>query len=65
MDAPAMLKKMKERSPMHHDIPAVIMSSLPESAIKEAANGLYAAFLRKPFTLGAMLAIVNDVLKRP
>jgi CheY-like chemotaxis protein len=64
MDAPAMLKKMKE-SPMYRDIPAVIMSSLPESAIEEAANGLYAAFLRKPFKLEAVLAVVNDVLKRP
>jgi CheY-like chemotaxis protein len=64
MDAPAMLKKMKE-NPMYRDIPAIIMSSLPENAIKESANGLYAAFLRKPFKLGAMLAVVNDVLKRP
>jgi CheY-like chemotaxis protein len=64
MDAPAMLKRMKE-NPMYREIPAIIMSSLPENAIKESANGLYAAFLRKPFKLGAMLAVVNDVLKRP
>jgi CheY-like chemotaxis protein len=63
MDGSAMLEKMKE-NPMHRDVPAIIMSSLPESAIKESANGLYAAFLRKPFKLEAMLAVVNDVLTR-
>jgi hypothetical protein len=40
------------------------MSSLPESAIKASAKGLYAAFLQKPFKLGAVLAIVDDVLQR-
>jgi two-component system response regulator VicR len=63
MDAPVMLKKMKEH-PVYRDIPAVIMSSLPESAIRASATGLYAAFLRKPFKLGAVLAVVDDVLKR-
>jgi CheY-like chemotaxis protein len=63
MDAPGMLKKMKE-DPASRDIPVVIMSSLPESAIKASAKGLYAAFLQKPFKLGAVLAIVDDVLQR-
>ena len=62
MDARGMLKKMKE-DPASRDIPVVIMSSLPESAIKASVEGLYAAFLRKPFKLGVVLAIVDDVLQ--
>jgi hypothetical protein len=38
LDAPGMLKKMKEEP--YRDIPAIIISSLPESAIKASAEGL-------------------------
>lgn len=62
MDGPAMLKKMRE-NPAHRDIPAVIMSSLPESTVAASAKGMYAGFLRKPFRLGAVVDIVNAVLK--
>jgi CheY-like chemotaxis protein len=61
MDGPAMLKAMKE-DPAYHDVPAVVMSSLPESAVAEAARGLYAAFLRKPFKLAAVTHVVKTVL---
>jgi hypothetical protein len=56
-----MLKAMKE-DPAYHDVPAVVMSSLPESAVAEAARGLYAAFLRKPFKLAAVTHVVKTVL---
>jgi CheY-like chemotaxis protein len=61
MDGPAMLKAMKE-DPAYHDVPAVVMSSLPESAVAEAAPGMYAAFLRKPFKLAAVTDVVKTVL---
>jgi CheY-like chemotaxis protein len=61
MDGPAMLKAMKE-DPAYRDLPAVAMSSLPESAVAQAAQGMYAAFLRKPFTLAAVTNIVKTVL---
>jgi CheY-like chemotaxis protein len=63
MDGPTMLKQMR-KSPSHRDIPAVIMSSLPESTIAAAARGLYARCLRKPFKLRAVLEAVEDVLNR-
>jgi CheY-like chemotaxis protein len=61
MDGPAMLKAMKE-DPAYRNVPAVVMSSLPESAVADAARGLYAAFLRKPFKLGAVTNVVKTVL---
>lgn len=63
MDGPAMLKEMR-MSASHHGVPAVIMSSLPESAIAAAAQGLYTRYLRKPFKLRAVLEVVDDVLSR-
>ncbi len=61
MDGPAMLKAIKE-NPAYRNIPAVVMSSLPESAVAEAARGMYAAFLRKPFKLAAVTNIIKTVL---
>ena len=42
MDGPAMLKAMKE-DPAYRKIPAVVMSSLPESAVAEAATSMRAS----------------------
>jgi CheY-like chemotaxis protein len=61
MDGPAMLQAMKE-NPASRNVPAVVMSSLPESAVAEAARGLYVAFLRKPFKLAAVTNVVKTVL---
>ena len=61
MDGPAMLKAMKE-NPAYSNVPAVVMSSLPESAVAEAARGMYTAYLRKPFTLAAVTNIVKTLL---
>ena len=63
MDGPGMLKKMQE-DPGYRNIPIIIMSSLPESAVGASAKGLYAAFLRKPFKIGAVLGVVDDLLQR-
>jgi CheY-like chemotaxis protein len=61
MDGLAMLEAMKV-DPAYRKIPAVVMSSLPESAVAEAARGMYAAFLRKPFKLAAVTGIVESLL---
>jgi CheY-like chemotaxis protein len=61
MDGPAMLKVMRD-DPALRDIPAVLMSSLPEDAVAEAAKGAYTAFLRKPFKLRTVVAIVSRTL---
>jgi CheY-like chemotaxis protein len=63
MDGPAMLKAMRE-NPAYRNLPAVVMSSLPESAVAGAASGMYAAFLRKPFKLAAVTNIVKTVLSQ-
>jgi CheY-like chemotaxis protein len=63
VDGPAMLKAMRQ-DPEFRDIPAVLMSSLPESTVAEAAKGLYTAFLRKPFRLKAVVKIVDKVLNQ-
>jgi circadian clock protein KaiC len=61
MDGPAMLKAMKEDA-AYRNFPAVVMSSLPESAVAQAARGMYAAFLRKPVKLAAVTNVVKTVL---
>ena len=61
LDGPGMLRAMKN-DPAYRDIPAVLMSSLPESAIAEAASGLYSGFLRKPFKLHAVIEVINGIL---
>lgn len=61
LDGLGMLRAMRD-NPEHGDIPAILMSSLPESAIMESASGIYAGFLRKPFQLREAVAMVNRVL---
>jgi CheY-like chemotaxis protein len=63
MDGPALLKAMKQDPPCRN-LPAVVMSSLPESTVAEAARGMYTAFLRKPFKLTAVTNTVKTVLGR-
>ena len=63
MDGPALLRAMRQ-DPAYRDIPAVVMSSLPESAVAEAAGGLFNAMLRKPFKLAAVVDTVETVLGR-
>ena len=61
LDGPAMLRIMRS-SPEGHDIPAIIMSSLPEPAVAEAVSGMYSGFIRKPFKLRAVIDMVERVL---
>ena len=61
LDGPGMLRAMKN-DPAYRAIPAVIMSSLPESAVAGAASGLYSGFIRKPFKLHAVIEVINGIL---
>jgi DNA-binding response OmpR family regulator len=63
MAGPSMLKAMRE-DPALCNVPTVIMSSLPESTVSESIPGMYAAFLRKPFKLKAVVDAVDAVLGR-
>lgn len=53
-----------QSDPALMDLPVVIMSSLPETAIMERITG-YAAFLRKPFRIGEVLSALAVVLGAP
>jgi CheY-like chemotaxis protein len=63
MNGPDMLEAMR-KNPALRDVPAVIMSSLPESTVSKSAKGMYAAFLRKPFKVRAILDVVDTALRR-
>jgi CheY-like chemotaxis protein len=61
MDGPALLTAIHD-DPALRDIPTVVMSSLPEAVVDQAAKGAYTAFLRKPFRLAAVITVVNAAL---
>jgi len=63
LDGPGMLGVMRS-APEFGDIPAILMSSLPESAVMQEAGGMYDRFLRKPFSLRMVLEIVNNIRAR-
>jgi DNA-binding response OmpR family regulator len=63
LDGPGMLQAMKN-TPEFRNIVAILMSSLPESAIIEGAGGMYDGFLRKPFQLKDVLEMVNSIIDR-
>jgi CheY-like chemotaxis protein len=47
--------------PEHRDIPIIMMSAAPESAVRKRFEG-YQAFLRKPFPMPALLDRVREIL---
>jgi DNA-binding response OmpR family regulator len=63
LDGPGMLRAIKS-SPEFSNVPAILMSSLPESAVAQEASGLYDDFLRKPFHLRTVLEMVNSIVRR-
>lgn len=62
MDGAAMVAAMRA-NPSFRDIPVVMMSAAPEAALRRHMDG-YEAFLRKPFRMPALLAIVESILDR-
>ena len=63
LDGPGMLREMRN-TPEFNDIPAILMSSLPESAVIPEASSMYDGFLRKPFSLRMVLEIVKNICTR-
>lgn len=57
----AMMLQAMAANPSLHDIPVAVMSSLTESAVAQRCSG-YAAFLRKPFRIGQVLALTDKLL---
>jgi CheY-like chemotaxis protein len=60
LDGVGLMQAMREREP-HRDIPCIVMSSIPETAVRERVQG-YAGFIRKPFRLAAVVHLVASVL---
>ena len=63
LDGAGLLRAMRENE-AQRDIPCIVMSSMPEANVRERING-YAAFLRKPFDLAAVVQLVAAILKTP
>lgn len=63
LDAAGMLQAMRENE-AQRDIPCIIISSMPEGNVQERIAS-YAAFVRKPFRLAAMIQLVAAVLAAP
>lgn len=62
MDGAAMVTTMRA-NPSFRDIPVIMMSAVPEAALRKRLEG-YEAFLRKPFRIPALLEIVRSILAR-
>jgi len=60
LDGPGVLAAMR-LNPSLAQVPVILMSAMPESALRETCDG-YAAFLRKPFDFEAVLGAVRRVL---
>ena len=45
----------------HRNIPCIIMSAMPEANVRERIDG-YAAFVRKPFQLTAVVQLVATIV---
>lgn len=63
LDGAGMLQVMRDTE-AQRDIPCIVMSSMPEANVRERIEG-YAAFVRKPFDLAAMVQLVATVLSTP
>ena len=60
LDGAGLIRAMRE-SAAQRDIPCIVMSSMPEANVRERVAG-YAAFVRKPFQLAAVLQLVAAIL---
>jgi CheY-like chemotaxis protein len=60
LDGVGMIQTM-QRSETQRTIPYILMSSMPEESVRERIDG-YAAYIRKPFRLAAMVTLVAAVL---
>ena len=60
LDGAGFIEAMREIEPQR-DIPCIIMSSIPEAAVRSRVDR-YAGFIRKPFSLAAVIRLVTSVL---
>ncbi len=60
LDGAGMLRAMRATE-AHRDVPCIVMSAVPEANVRERLGG-YAAFVRKPFRIAAVVQLVATVL---
>ena len=60
LDGAGFIQAMREIEPQR-DIPYIIMSSIPEAAVRARIDG-YAGFMRKPFRIAVLIRLVTTVL---
>lgn len=60
LDGAGFIQAMRANEPQR-DIPYIIMSSIPEDAVRTRIDG-YAGFIRKPFRIAALVRLVAIVL---
>ncbi len=61
LDGAGMLQAMRETE-AHRDIPCIVISSMPEANVRERIDG-YAAFVRKPFRIAAVMQLVESIIR--
>ncbi len=61
LDGAGMLRAMRETE-AHRDIPCIVISSMPEANVRERIDG-YAAFVRKPFQIAAVMQLVESIIR--
>jgi CheY-like chemotaxis protein len=62
MDGAALVQAMRA-NPEYRDIPVIMMSAAPEAALRRHLDG-YAAFLRKPFRVTALLEVIRSIFSQ-
>ena len=60
LDGPGLLQAMRDSEALR-DIPFIVMSAVPEVNVRKQFAG-YAAFIRKPFKLAALVQLVATIL---
>jgi len=63
MDGAALVEAIRS-NPQFRDIPVIMMSAAPETALRKQVDG-YEAFLRKPFRVPALLELIASLLNPP
>ena len=63
LDGIGLIKAMRENE-AQRGIPCVVMTSMPEAAIRARITG-YVAYVQKPFQLAAMVQLVASILDGP
>lgn len=62
LDGTGLIQSMQQSEPQRN-IPCIIMSSIPEDAVRRRVNE-YAGFIRKPFRIASVIQLVTNVLAR-